>query len=276
MSLFVASLNSGSNGNCYYVGNDEEAILVDVGISCKEVEKRMARIGLNIRIVKAIFVSHEHTDHIKGIPVLARKYQLPVYVTLPTWVNGGLHIDDNLLRPIASFDEIRIGEINITAFPKIHDAADPHSFLVECNGVKIGVFTDLGHPCEQLIRYFKECHAAFLEANYDEEMLNNSRYPYFLKNRIRGGRGHLSNSQALELFKAHRSPYLKRLFLSHLSRENNCPDLVANLFSLHANGVEITVASRYQETDVYHIQHYEKPTDFAMTESRTYVQASLF
>ena len=104
-----------------------------------------------------------------------------------------------------------------------------------------------------LIKHFSQCHAAFLEANYDEEMLDKGRYPYFLKNRIRGGNGHLSNKQALELFLAHKPAYMSHLFLSHLSKDNNCPDLVHNLFQSHANGIEIIVASRLQETAVYHI-----------------------
>ena len=115
------------------------------------------------------------------------------------------------------------------------------------------MFTDIGQHCDDVIRNFKQCHAVFLEANYDEEMLNNGRYPYFLKNRIRGGHGHLSNSQALDLFKTHKPTHLSHLILSHLSKDNNCPDLVQRLFTEHALGTEIIVASRHQETAVYHI-----------------------
>lgn len=109
--------------------------------------------------------------------------------------------------------------------------------------------------CEQVINYFKQCHAVFLEANYDEVMLDKGRYPYYLKNRIRGGRGHLSNREALQLFINHRPQHLSHLLLSHLSQDNNCPDLVYNLFNQHANGVYITVASRHAETPVYCIKN---------------------
>jgi len=146
-----------------------------------------------------------------------------------------------------------LGGLSITAFPKKHDAAEPHSFTICCNGVTVGVFTDIGSHCEHVINNFKNCHAAFLEANYDDEMLEKGRYPYFLKNRIRGGNGHLSNKQALELFLTHKPAYMSHLFLSHLSKDNNCPDLVHNLFQSHANGTAIIVASRLQETAVYHI-----------------------
>jgi phosphoribosyl 1,2-cyclic phosphodiesterase len=254
MSLFVTSLNSGSNGNCYYIGTSSEAILVDAGISCRETEKRMQRLGLSMRSVKAIFVSHEHTDHIRGIPVIAKKYQLPVYITSDTLQHGRLALAEHLVKSFSAYEPVQIGDFTITPFPKFHDASDPHSFTVDGNGIRIGVFTDIGAPCEHLIRHFQSCHAAFLETNYDETMLEQGRYPYFLKNRIRGGKGHLSNSQALELFTTHRPSFMSHLFLSHLSKDNNCPDLVQALFRQHANGTEIVVASRFVETAVYKIQ----------------------
>jgi phosphoribosyl 1,2-cyclic phosphodiesterase len=253
MSLFVASLNSGSNGNCYYVGNEHEAVLVDVGISCRETETRMARLGLSMRKVKAIFVSHEHSDHIRGVTVLAKKYQLPVYITQLTLFHGGLRLDDELVVEFIAEQPIHIGALSITAFSKLHDAAHPHSFTVACGDVKVGVFTDLGAVCENLVQHFQQCHAAFLEANYDEEMLEQGRYPYHLKRRIRGGKGHLSNKQALALFMDYKPAYMSHLFLSHLSKDNNDPELVHNLFNTHARGAEIVVASRYYETAVYHI-----------------------
>ena len=253
MSLIISSLNSGSNGNCYYVGNDNEAILVDAGISCKETEKRMSRLGLLMKTVKAIFVSHEHTDHIKGLQVLSKKYQLPVYITKRTYDYGKLTLDSNLIRSFSAFNPIEIGNLSISAFPKFHDAADPHSFIINCNNVKVGVFTDIGSACENLINHFKQCHAAFLEANYDEHLLEHGRYPQFLKNRIRGGNGHLSNSQALKLFIDHKPAYMTHLLLSHLSKDNNCPDMAWELFNNFANGTEIIVASRYAETTVFKI-----------------------
>ena len=112
---------------------------------------------------------------------------------------------------------------------------------------------DIKAPCEQLIDHFRQCHAAFLEANYDEELLDKGRYPIYLKNRIRGGKGHLSNSQALELYKAHRPSFMSHLLLSHLSRDNNRPQLVQELFDRHAGGIRIIVASRDEATEVYHI-----------------------
>ena len=253
MSLSITSLNSGSNGNCYYIGNETEAIFVDAGISCKEIEKRMKRLGLSIQKLKAVFVSHEHSDHIKGISVLAKKYDLPVYVTTETLRHSGFRLDKKKAISFNAHEPVVIGNLTVTAFPKHHDACDPYSFTVSCNGIQVGVFTDIGTPCDHLVQHFKQCHAAFLEANYDEEMLTNGNYPYYLKNRIRGGNGHLSNRQALELFQKHRPPFMSHLLLSHLSKNNNCPKLVQQLFDTHAQGVNIIIASRDEETAVYTI-----------------------
>ena len=251
--MFIASLNSGSNGNCYYIGNEHDAVLVDAGISCRETERRMLRLGLSIRKVRAIFVSHEHSDHISGIPILAKKYQLPVYITPATHQNGGLYLDEHLVNPFVAFQTVSIGELQITAFPKFHDASNPHSFVITCRNIKVGVFTDIGIACEQVVHHFSQCHAAFLEANYDDEMLDKGTYPFHLKRRIRGGHGHLSNKQALSLFMAHKPPFMSHLLLSHLSKNNNNPKLVQELFDGCADGTAIIVASRFEETAVYQI-----------------------
>jgi phosphoribosyl 1,2-cyclic phosphodiesterase len=253
MSLFIASLNSGSNGNCYYVGNDQEAVLVDAGISCRETERRMQRIGLSMQKVKAIFVSHEHTDHISGIPVLAKKYKLPVYITDATRHHGGLQLNKEQVLSFKAYEPVQVGELTVKAFPKFHDAAEPHSFVVSSNNINIGVFTDIGAPCDHVTMHFKKCHAAFLEANYDEHMLEQGNYPRHLKNRIRGGQGHLSNKQALEIFTNHRPSFMSHLFLSHLSRDNNSPGLVQELFNAHAGETQVIIASRFEETAVYQI-----------------------
>jgi phosphoribosyl 1,2-cyclic phosphodiesterase len=253
MSLFITSLNSGSNGNCYYVGNETEAVLIDAGISCREIEKRMKRLGLFIEKVRAVFVSHEHSDHIKGLQVLVKKYQLPVYITPLTMRRGGLNFEEHLLKSFMAHEAVSVGELSITPFPKFHDASDPYSFIVSCNKICVGVFTDIGVPCNHLKNYFQKCHAAFLEANYDEEMLDKGNYPFHLKKRIRGGLGHLSNKQALELFISHKPAFMSHLLLSHLSKNNNSPELVQQLFNAHAENVQVIVASRYHETEVLHI-----------------------
>ncbi len=253
MSLRIASLNSGSNGNCYYIGNEEEAVFIDAGINCRETEKRMNRLGLDMEKIKAIFISHEHSDHIKGVTVLSKKYQLPVFITEDTHRGARLHIEKNLIRRFSEDSSVQVGTLRITAFKKFHDAGDPHSFTVASATVKVGVFTDLGKPCKKLIHHFKQCHAAFLEANYDEDMLMNGDYPYYLKKRISDGLGHLSNKEALDLFIKHRPSFMSHLILSHLSKNNNNPDLVRNAFNKHICDTEIIIASRDEESELLQI-----------------------
>ena len=253
MSLYVASIASGSNGNCYYIGNEQEAILVDAGISCREIENRMNRMGLSRKKVRAIFISNVLSDHIRGLQVLSKKHNLPVYISTLTYQFSGMKLEQDKIFSFTAGTPIRVGTINIHAFNKLHDAADPYSFVISSRDVSVGVFTDIGLPCQQVVRFFKECHAVFLETNYDDEMLDKGNYPFHLKKRIKGEKGHLSNKQALELFLKHKPSQLSHLFFSHLSKNNNCPQLVQELFNQHAGGVTMVIASRFKETPVYHI-----------------------
>jgi phosphoribosyl 1,2-cyclic phosphodiesterase len=256
--LHITSLNSGSNGNCYYIANKTEAILVDAGISCRETEKRMTRLGLSMGKVKAIFISHEHYDHIKGVEVISKKHNIPVYINNGTLKQGGLKLNKELVRSFNAHEAISVGELSVLPFPKFHDAIDPYSFVVSGNGVNIGVFTDIGASCDHLKKHFKMCHAAFLESNYDHEMLMSGHYPEYLKRRIAGDRGHLSNDQALELFLKHKAEHLSLVLLAHLSKENNDPQLAKDLFTKHAGDVEVVVASRYEETQLFTVNSGEK------------------
>lgn len=269
MSLFIASLNSGSNGNCYYIADRNDAVLIDAGISCRETEKRMRRMGLSMEKVRAVFISHEHIDHIKGAEVLSRRYALPVYITSATLENCYMKTSIDDMRSFRAHEPVSVGKLEITAFPKLHDAADPHSFVIDGHGVRVGVFTDIGEPCEHVRNYFSGCHAAFLEANYDDDMLENGRYPYHLKRRIRSEHGHLSNAQALELFRTARPSFMKNLLLSHLSKDNNSPETALAAFAAHAGDVSISVASRYEETPLFEIAVGE-------TRLANAVQAALF
>lgn len=227
--------------------------MVDAGISCRETEKRMTGLGLSMQKVKAIFISHEHSDHINGLPVMAKKYSLPVFITPGTYANSGQQLPPSSLQWLKAHEPVWVGALCITAFPKKHDAADANSFIISCNGITVGVFTDIGSPCDNVTQHFEKCHAAFLESNYDEEMLESGRYPVYLKNRIRGSHGHLSNKQALDIFTRFRPPFMTHLLLSHLSKDNNDPILAQRLFELHALTTKIIVASRYEATAVYSI-----------------------
>jgi phosphoribosyl 1,2-cyclic phosphodiesterase len=278
VSLSIASLNSGSNGNCYYIGNATEGILVDAGISCRETELSKKRLGLSIKMVKAIFITHEHADHINGLPKLIKKYYLPVYMTQLTKSN--LRQGWKEIRSITfqAYEPIAIGNLTITAFPKFHDAVDPHSFIVSHNNINVGVFTDTGRHCDHLIKNFQQCHAAFLESNYDEVMLETGGYPQHLKDRIRKGFGHLSNKEALQLFLTHRPPFMSHLILSHLSANNNKPEIVDELFSRIAGETEIVIAPRKKETELYHISGLPHPIQRSQKsiQAKQKIQLSLF
>lgn len=259
MSLFISSLNSGSNANCYYIGNNKEAVLIDAGLSCRETERRMKQLGLSIGIVKAIFVSHEHSDHITGVPGISKKYRLPVYITGATLANSNIPIEPQLVNDFKKNKPVKIGDLLVTPFRKSHDAADPHSFIVSGHGISIGIITDIGYACKQVIKYFGQCQAAFLESNYCAEMLANGNYPWHLQQRISSDEGHLSNAQALELFTNYRGTDLRLLILSHLSKNNNNPELVKSLFKKQAGNTEIVVASRYTASPVFRIEGNANP-----------------
>lgn len=238
----VCAIASGSNGNCYYIGNGTDAVLIDVGVSRKQVLLRMAHKGLDKSKVRAIFISHEHSDHMRGVKVLSKVLDVPVYMTRNTfdkaW-NPNRPGNYSLFEPNAP---VTIGSITVYPFLKKHDAVEPCSFRVEINGKHIGVFTDIGEPCENLIAHFKLCNAMFLESNYDEDMLLNGLYPYYLKQRVASSYGHLSNSQAVDLLLEHASGSLSDVFLSHLSQENNTPELAYKAFShlKHKHNIHLT------------------------------------
>lgn len=215
----------------------------------------MKRAGLNIRLVKAIFVSHEHGDHVHGVSALSKKYKVPVFATAMMWHQSPIDIPEHLIRTINADEPVSVGDLSITSFRKEHDACDPQSFVVSSQSVSVGVFTDIGRVCDNVVRYFRTCHAAFLETNYDESLLHHGSYPFHLKKRITGGKGHLSNDQALSLFTRHRAEFMTHLFLSHLSEDNNRPKIALDLFKKHSGSVEIVVASRDCESKLYHIRN---------------------
>jgi phosphoribosyl 1,2-cyclic phosphodiesterase len=287
MSLQIASLNSGSNGNCYYIGNSNDAILVDIGLSLRETEIRMKQLNLAIEKLRAIFISHEHTDHIKGLSTFANKYKIPIYIT-PETAKGGPKLIRHLSITFKANQPIYISQesqpspemsLMVTPFFKEHDAADPHSFIISYQGIHVGVITDIGIACNNVTHYFQQCHAAFLESNYDEVLLKNGRYSQPLKDRISNGKGHISNRQALDLFKNYRPKNMSHLLLSHLSKENNSPELALQTFLPHANQTTILVASRYEPSAVieiapdnrYELSLLQKPKTFSKA-----IQGSLF
>ncbi len=249
----ICAIASGSNGNCYYVGNGDEGVLVDVGISRRQVMERMAVQKLNPDKIKAILISHEHADHFRGVRVLSKKLGVPVYMTKKSFEKSW---GPNRPEKIILFqpgEVIGCGGFRIHTFLKNHDAAEPCSFRIEHKGINVGVFTDIGSPCDNVTRELNQCHALFLEANYDDDMLWAGPYPQHLKIRVAGDNGHLSNKQAFELLENYRHDQLKVVFLSHLSGENNTPNRAASAFKSLESIVEIKVTNRYAVGEVYRL-----------------------
>ena len=249
----ICAIASGSNGNCYYIGNSMAAVLIDAGVSCRQVLLRMAAKGLKPKKVKAIFVTHEHTDHCCGVRVLSKTLDVPVYMTAGTCLGIRESFRPEDVREFASDETIAIDGFAIHSFLKNHDAAEPCSFRIEYGGVSVGVFTDIGLPCNRVQSHLALCHALFLETNYDEEMLWTGNYPYFLKARIASDYGHLSNHQAAELIRKHHHPGLQTVLLSHLSAENNRPEIAAKAFDELKNRFNVAITDRDAASEVYQV-----------------------
>lgn len=226
----VSALSSGSSGNCFYIEKNNSAVLVDVGISAKKVVERMNLLDLNPEKLKGIFVTHEHIDHILGIDVLARKFNLPIYATNGTISKGFLCSNKELINPIKNNEKIAVGELEIEAFTKSHKAAEPVSYSIYDKGKIVSVITDAGYACENINYNISKSDFLFLESNHDVKMVENGPYPYFLKRWVTGDSGHLSNKQAGLAVLEHGNKKLKNVVLSHISKTNNSPKLALKTF----------------------------------------------
>jgi len=250
--LKIASIASGSNGNCYYLETGEEAVLIDAGISAKQISERMTRLGLSVSKLRGVFISHEHSDHIRGLDVFSRKHAIPVFMTRKTYASYGKTISESLLNFFSPGEPVTLGKIRVHSFLKFHDAAEPCSFSVSSEHITVAVMTDIGLQCANVIDHIKNADAVFLESNYDDQMLKTGFYPAYLKKRISSDLGHLSNTQAAQLAVEHASSRLRHVLLSHLSANNNTPELASKTFH-HFIGqrddlkVEVTLTSRQKE-----------------------------
>jgi len=249
----ICALASGSNGNCYYIGNENEAILIDIGISNRQLTERLKRAGLSLWKIKALFITHEHADHIKGMRIVTEKNKLEAYVTKKTHEKARKDFRSKKVNFFLPSDIIDVGSIKVHSFSKQHDAIDPVSFRVEINGLNIAVLTDLGAACDNVKKHLGICNAAFLESNYEHDLLFEGKYPAFLKQRVSSDFGHLSNDQAFELVKSLEKSPLKTIFLSHISEDNNSTDLALNKFKSLNSSHNIELTSRYAHSKVVEI-----------------------
>lgn len=222
----LCSITSGSSGNCIYVGSDKTSILIDAGISGKRIEAGLNAINMTTKDMKGLLITHEHSDHIQGVGVLARRYGIPIYGTKGTIesikrMTSIGHIPDELFRVICADKKFNIDDLEIDPFTISHDAAEPVAYRVNYQEQSVAVATDLGKYDDYTVNKLKGLDALLLEANHDINMLMVGAYPYPLKQRILGDRGHLSNELAGRLLCEVLHDGLKAVFLGHLSQENN-------------------------------------------------------
>ncbi|HZQ90847.1 MAG TPA: MBL fold metallo-hydrolase [Terriglobales bacterium] len=233
MAVSVTVLASGSRGNCAVVSSSRTAILVDAGISCRETFKRMRSVGLDPHRLSAIVISHEHSDHVDGLAVLARKLGVPVYMTEPTcreWERTLKDAQDPspVLEKREFFHAGRgfsVGDIQVFSFTLPHDAADPVGFTFRAEGVKVAIVTDLGYLPASVAQQLQRCDLLMIESNHDIEMLRGGPYPWSVKQRVMSRVGHLSNSALADFFSAEYDGSATFVVLAHLSEQNNHPEI---------------------------------------------------
>ena len=222
----LVSIASGSSGNCIYIGTDNTHILVDVGISNKRIEQGLNEIGIKGSELDGVVITHEHSDHVKGLEVLARKHGIPIYGTKETWkeIETMKYLGEypkELFSPILPDTEFSIGDMKIEPFRIDHDAANPVAYRISNTYKSVAVVTDLGHFDQYIIEHLQRLDALLLESNHDVRMLETGPYPYYLKQRILSDYGHLSNDNAGKLLNYILHDKMKYILLGHLSKENN-------------------------------------------------------
>lgn len=266
MNLAICSLASGSSGNSYVIYSEGGALLIDAGISAKQICLGLDKLGLQAETLDAVLVTHEHSDHIKGLPVLSKKTDACLYATAGT-IEGMEETGFNT-HPIEAGDVFTVADMKVRCFAVSHDAAEPVGYSVTCNGYCISIVTDTGVVNDEILRTMAASDVLVLESNHDESILRVGRYPWFLKQRILGEKGHLSNdsaakSLALVLREERSSGNLgkRQILLAHLSKENNFPEMalatMENILEEEGvptgNDIKVDVLPRSQISPVYSV-----------------------
>ncbi len=250
--MIAISLQSGSNGNCTYIETGCLKLLFDAGITGSQASERLSAFGRDIRDVDALIISHDHSDHVRYAGVYQRKYGLPIYITPRTLDRSAGQYDLGKLTNINYFtagEDINFDNVSVQTIPTPHDAADSSVFVVSSGKKRLGIMTDLGHAFNELSAVIPTLDGIFIESNYDPEMLANGPYPPFLKQRIRGPEGHLSNREAAELLLTGRR--LKWACLAHLSNNNNDPEAALRTHrEIVGDHLDLITASRFAPTGI--------------------------
>lgn len=260
MSLRFSVLASGSTGNAFYIESDQTRILVDAGLSGKEMDRLFAEVNRDPSKISAILVTHEHSDHIKGLGIMARKYNLPIYANEKTWRAmehsiGKLTLDQKFhFNP----DSVQtFADIDVESFSVSHDAAEPMFYTFHQGENKVAIVTDLGYVSERIKKTVEDADAYVFEANHDVEMLRMCRYPWSVKRRILGDSGHISNEDSALALADIISNRTKRIYLGHLSKENNMKDLarmtVGQILEERGIGIELYDTDPKKATGLYEV-----------------------
>jgi phosphoribosyl 1,2-cyclic phosphodiesterase len=256
--MIVAPLSSGSAGNAYWLESDGTAILVDAGIGPRDTKKRLEVVGCDITALRAIVITHEHYDHIRGAEKIARKYEVPIYLTRGTLDASRIDPADVNTVIFENDTTFTIGELQVHARKTIHDAADPACFVVEArDGTRIGIASDLGYVNPEVLQHLSGCDGLFFESNHDLDMLRMGSYPWSLKRRIMSRFGHLSNDDSVNAVQRLLGAELKTLCMIHLSQKNNHESIVRDMCTrlLRRTGasLEFAIAKQFEPTGLFDI-----------------------
>jgi phosphoribosyl 1,2-cyclic phosphodiesterase len=256
--MFVAPLSSGSAGNAYWFESDGTAILVDAGIGPRDTKKRLEIVGCDISKLAAVVVTHEHYDHIRGADKIARKYEVPIYLTSGTLEASNLDTTDVKTVVFENDTSFTIGELQVHACKTIHDAADPACIVVESrDGTRVGIASDLGYVNREVMDHLSGCDGLFFESNHDLDMLRMGSYPWSLKRRIMSRFGHLSNDDSVTAVQRLLGADLKTLCMIHLSQKNNHESIVRDMCTrlLRRTGasIEFSIAKQFEPTGLFDI-----------------------
>jgi phosphoribosyl 1,2-cyclic phosphodiesterase len=237
------TFSSGSSGNCSYVGSDATHLLFDVGISRKRTQEALNKIGLDFPDLDGIFITHEHSDHIQGLAMILKKYEIPVYATAGTIaairrMDKFQDFGEDRFVPVKADEKMVVKDLTVNPMRISHDAADPVGYRIRYGERKVSICTDLGCYTEYTKACLQDSDVLLLEANHDVNMLQVGPYPYHLKQRILSDRGHLSNAASGTLLDSVLNPHMKAIFLGHLSQENNYPDLAFETVRVEINAAD--------------------------------------
>ncbi|MDR1644258.1 MAG: MBL fold metallo-hydrolase [Tannerellaceae bacterium] len=265
MKLYFLSLASGSSGNCYYLGTTGYGILIDAGVGVRTVKKVLKEKQLDFSQIIAVLITHDHADHIKAAGSFGEKYNIPVYATdaVHKGIDKSRFIDETLAGDVRRIIEkettFAIHDFLITPFEVPHDSADNVGYLIRFGNRTFTFATDVGHITDTVSAYVTQANHLVIEANYDEEMLRTGAYPQFLKDRVASPTGHLSNRETAEFLATHYHPGLKDIWLCHLSRDNNHPELAYKTIDIRlfsegirvGKDVTLTTLKRSTPSDLY-------------------------